>query len=84
MNTAANKKLIQQVFADSASRSGTTFVDSLAEDACWTVTGQNSWSQQFKGRDAIMNGLPNAQVFLGAALHQFIVPLEVTFAPRQY
>jgi ketosteroid isomerase-like protein len=57
MNTAANKKLIQQVFADSASRSGTTFVDSLAEDACWTVTGQNSWSQQFKGRDAIMNGL---------------------------
>jgi uncharacterized protein len=55
MNTAANKKLIQQVFADSASRSGTTFVDSLAEDACWTVTGQNSWSQQFKGRDAIMN-----------------------------
>jgi hypothetical protein len=22
--------------------------------------------------------------FLGAALHQFIVPLEVTFAPRQY
>jgi hypothetical protein len=22
--------------------------------------------------------------FLGAALHQLIVPLEVTFAPRQY
>jgi len=22
--------------------------------------------------------------FIGAALHQFIVPLEVTFAPRQY
>jgi hypothetical protein len=22
--------------------------------------------------------------FLGAALHQFIVPFEVTFAPRQY
>jgi ketosteroid isomerase-like protein len=36
---------------------GTTFADSLAEDACWTVTGENSWSQQFKGRDAIMNGL---------------------------
>lgn len=57
MNTAANKQLVQQVFADSANRSGTTFADSLAEDACWTVTGQYSWSHQFRGRDAILNGL---------------------------
>jgi len=57
MSVAANKKLVQQIYADSASRSGTTFADSLAEDACWTVTGQYSWSHQFKGRDAIQNGL---------------------------
>ena len=57
MNAAANKKLVQQIYADSANRSGTTFADSLAEDACWTVTGQYSWSHQFKGRDAILNGL---------------------------
>jgi uncharacterized protein len=57
MSAAANKKLVQQVYADSASRSGTTFADNLAEDACWTVTGQYSWSHQFKGRDAIQNGL---------------------------
>jgi uncharacterized protein len=53
----ANKRLIQQVFADSASRSGTTFADNLAEDASWIVTGQYSWSHEFKGRDAIQNGL---------------------------
>jgi ketosteroid isomerase-like protein len=57
MSAAANKRLIQQVFADSASRSGTTFADNLAEDASWIVTGQYSWSHEFKGRDAIQNGL---------------------------
>jgi uncharacterized protein len=57
MSAAANKTLIRQVYADSANRSGTTFADSLAEDACWTVTGHYSWSHQFRGRDAILNGL---------------------------
>ena len=33
MSTAANKKLVQQVYEDSANRSGTTFVDNLAADA---------------------------------------------------
>ena len=32
MSAAANKKLVQQVYTDSANRSGTTFVDNLAED----------------------------------------------------
>ena len=57
MTTTANKQLVQQVFADSANRSGSTFADSLADDAIWTVTGQYSWSHQFKGREAILNGL---------------------------
>jgi uncharacterized protein len=57
MSTAENKKLIQQVFTDSANRSGTTFADHLADDASWIVTGQYSWSHEFRGRDAIQNGL---------------------------
>jgi|SRR5882757_7895659 ketosteroid isomerase-like protein len=57
MSAAANKKLVQQVFADSANRSGTTFADNLAEDAIWVVTGQYSWSHEFRGREAIQNGL---------------------------
>src|ERR1700704_3174950 len=57
MSAATNKKLVQQVYTDSANRSGTTFADKLAEDAGWTVTGQYSWSHEFKGRDAIQNGL---------------------------
>jgi ketosteroid isomerase-like protein len=57
MSAADNKKLVQQVYADAANRSGTTFVDNLADDACWIVTGEYSWSHRFTGRDAIMNGL---------------------------
>jgi len=57
MTTAANKKLVQQVYEDSASRSGTTFADNLADDASWIVTGQYSWSHEFKGREAILHGL---------------------------
>jgi len=57
MNTADNKKLVQQVFTDAAARSGTTFADNLAEDASWIVTGQYSWSHEFKGRAAILDGL---------------------------
>jgi ketosteroid isomerase-like protein len=57
MSTAANKKLVQQVYEDSANRSGTTFVDNLADDASWIVTGQYSWSHEFRGREAILDGL---------------------------
>jgi uncharacterized protein len=57
MSAADNKKLVQQVYADAAARSGTTFADNLADDASWIVTGQYSWSHEFKGRAAILDGL---------------------------
>jgi ketosteroid isomerase-like protein len=57
MSAAENKKLVQQIYADSANRSGTTFVDNIAEDVSWIVTGQYSWSGAYKGKDAILNGL---------------------------
>jgi uncharacterized protein len=57
MSAAENKKLVQQVYTDSANRSGTTFADHLADDVRWVVTGQYSWSRTFEGRDAVLNGL---------------------------
>lgn len=57
MNAAANKTLIQQVYADAANRSGTTFVERLADDVRWVVTGQYSWSRTFEGRESILTGL---------------------------
>ena len=57
MSSADNKKLVQQIYADSANRSGTTFIDNVAEDVTWIVTGQYSWSGEYKGREAINDGL---------------------------
>jgi ketosteroid isomerase-like protein len=57
MSALENKNLVKRVYADAASRSGTTFADSLAPDARWIVTGQYSWSHEFRGRDAILSGL---------------------------
>jgi ketosteroid isomerase-like protein len=57
MSAAANKQLVENIYADAANRSGTTFVDNLADDVCWIVTGQYSWSRTFRGKDAVLNGL---------------------------
>src|ERR1700759_4295147 len=57
MSAAENKQLVKQIYSDAVNRSGTTFADNLADDACWTVTGQYSWSRTFKGREAVLNGL---------------------------
>jgi hypothetical protein len=62
MSTAANKKLIQEIFAaagnpDPAVRDRSLFVASLADDATWVVTGQYSWSRTFTGKPSILHDL---------------------------
>ena len=62
MSAAANKKLMQDIFAASANpdpavRDRALFAASLAEDAKWVVTGQYSWSHTFLGKEAIINDL---------------------------
>jgi len=62
MSAAANKKLIQEIFAaagspDAAVRDRALFVASLADDVTWTVMGQYSWSRTFVGKDSILNDL---------------------------
>jgi ketosteroid isomerase-like protein len=62
MSAAANKKLMQDIFAAAASpdpdvRDRSLFTASLADDARWIVTGQYSWSRTFAGKDAILGDL---------------------------
>jgi ketosteroid isomerase-like protein len=62
MSAAANKKLMEQIFAaagnpDPAVRDRALFIASLADDARWTVTGQYSWSRTFSGKQSILNDL---------------------------
>jgi uncharacterized protein len=62
MSAAANKKLMQEIYAaagnpDPAARDRALFVASLADDARWVVTGQYSWSRTFTGKQSILNDL---------------------------
>jgi ketosteroid isomerase-like protein len=59
---AANKKLMQEIFAtagspDPAARDRSLFTASLADDAKWVVTGQYSWSRTFAGKETILRDL---------------------------
>src|SRR6202048_3144997 len=62
MSAAANKQLMQEIFAaagnpDPAVRDRSLFVASLADDAKWVVTGQYSWSRTFTGKQSILDDL---------------------------
>ena len=62
MSAAANKKLMEEIFAaagnpDPAARDRSLFTASLADDAKWVVTGQYSWSRTFAGKPSILGDL---------------------------
>jgi hypothetical protein len=57
MSTAANKQLMERIFAAIAAGDRTLFVESLADDVTMRVTGQYSWSQTFKGKQALLRDL---------------------------
>jgi ketosteroid isomerase-like protein len=62
MNAAANRKLVEEIFAaagspDPVARDRALFIASLADDVRWTVMGQYSWSRTFTGREAILTDL---------------------------
>lgn len=57
MSTAENKQLMQEIFAELAKGNGKLFVDSLADDFKWTVTGTTKWSRTYDGKQAVITEL---------------------------
>ncbi len=57
MGAAENKQLIQNVFTELATGNGQPFMDALADDARWTVTGSTSWSRTYESKRAITDEL---------------------------
>jgi uncharacterized protein len=57
MSAAENKKLMEAIFASVALGERALFVDSLANDVTMRITGQYSWSQTFKGKEALFRDL---------------------------
>jgi ketosteroid isomerase-like protein len=57
MSAADNKRLMQEIFAEVANGNGTPFVDAMADDIRWTVTGTTPWSRTFEGKAAVLNDM---------------------------
>jgi ketosteroid isomerase-like protein len=57
MSAADNKKLMEEIFARVADRDSSLFVESLAENVTWRVTGRNSWSRTFEGKSSVLGDL---------------------------
>ena len=57
MSAAENKQLMQEIFARVADGDGSLFVEHLADDVVIRVSGQYSWSQTFKGKEAVLRDL---------------------------
>lgn len=52
-NAQANKQLLQDIFAELANGNGKPFVDAMAEDFCWIMTGTTSWSGTYRGKETV-------------------------------
>ena len=79
MNVQANpnKQLLQDIFAGLARGDSRPFVNSLADDFCWTLTGTTDWSGTYRGKRAVMTDLmrPLFAQFAGQytnSAHRFI------------
>jgi ketosteroid isomerase-like protein len=53
MSAAENKQLLQNIFAALSVGDGKPFIDSLADDFCWTITGATAWSKTYRGKQAV-------------------------------
>jgi ketosteroid isomerase-like protein len=72
MHSADNKRLMQNIFSELSKGNSRPFVESLADDVRWTVTGTTKWSKTFEGKQAVLADLLKP---LGA---QFAVPYKAT------
>lgn len=57
MSAQDHKQLMQSIFAELAQGNGRPFVDSLADDCRWTLTGSTAWSRTYEGKQTIVDGL---------------------------
>jgi ketosteroid isomerase-like protein len=57
MGAVENRTLIERLFASVAAGDRKPLVDHLADDVVMRVTGQYSWSQTFRGKEALLRDL---------------------------
>ncbi len=57
MTAAENKQLMQDVFAELSQGNSKPFVEIMADDFSWTLTGTTRWSKTYAGKQAVLTEL---------------------------
>jgi ketosteroid isomerase-like protein len=57
MSATENKQLMQNIFSELSKGNGKPFVESLADDFCWTIIGSTKWSRTYRGKEAVLTEL---------------------------
>jgi ketosteroid isomerase-like protein len=57
MSTADNKKLLEHIFSELAMGNSRPFVEAMADDFSWTVTGTTKWSRKYAGKSTVLGEL---------------------------
>lgn len=57
MSAIENKQLLQEIYSEMAKGNTSPFVESLAEDVRWTLTGKTKWSGTYNGLEEVRTKL---------------------------
>jgi ketosteroid isomerase-like protein len=55
--SSENKQLMQDIFAAMAQGNSRPLVEAMADDFCWTVSGNTKWSKTYAGKQAVLGEL---------------------------
>jgi uncharacterized protein len=72
MSAAENKAMMAQIYAELARGNSRPFVEGLADDVRWTITGKTKWSRTYEGKETVIKEL------LGPLRSQFAEPYRAT------
>ena len=57
MSVADNKKLLESIFSELSVGNSRPFVEAMADDFSWTVTGTTKWSKRYAGKSVVLGEL---------------------------
>jgi uncharacterized protein len=57
MSAADNKRAMQAAFDELAKGNGRAFVDLMADDFIWKITGTTAWSRTYRGKQSVRKDL---------------------------
>jgi uncharacterized protein len=55
--TAANRALMQQIFAGLEQRDGRLLLENMIDDVRWRIIGTTKWSKTYEGKQAILRDM---------------------------